>query len=250
MVVDFTLCVGFRVLSFYIDSLSTPTVFDCDLHTHSRFFHQRPAVAAGYDPIGVRLSLRVARRRGLDGLAVTNHDFFREETLVDPACLPGIEISTTKGHLLVVGPDPPSETQPGVLEPSDAVSLAHDRDCAAIIAHPFRNSTLRECDADFDAIEINGKHPEYRRRVETIARERDLPIVGGSDAHFPFEVGRISTRLEVDHLTPTAVVDAIRDGRVEPVVRDGPLTRGLRSVYTRIHQAKGHIGNPTLRGQE
>lgn len=239
-----------RVLALYVACPSISLVFDCDLHTHSRFFHLRPEVAAPYDPIGVGLSLRVARRRGLDGLAVTNHDFFCEGTLVDPACLPGIEISTTKGHLLVVGPTPPSRTRPGDLDPTNAVELAHDHDCAAIIAHPFRNSTLRECDAVFDAIEINGKHPEHRRRVEAIARERDLPIVGGSDAHFPFEVGRVSTRLDVARLTPTAVVDAIRDGRVEPVLRDGPLMRGLRAAYTRIHQSKGHLRDPSSPGQE
>lgn len=233
-----------RFTVIYTDGRCTATVYDCDLHTHSRFFHQSPEVAAVYDPFGMRLSLEVARRRGLDGLAVTNHDFFRPETLVDSACLPGIEISTTKGHLLVVGPDPPTRTRPGELSPEAAVELAHAHDCAAIIAHPFRNSTLIDCEADFDAVEVNGKHPEHRRRIEAIARERDIPVVGGSDAHFPFEVGRVFTRLDIDRLTPSAVVAAIRDGRVEPRFRDDPITRGLRAVYTRIHRAKGHLETP------
>lgn len=99
------------------------TVFDCDLHTHSRFFHLRPEVASGFDPIGVRLLRRLARRRGLDGLAITNHDCFREDTLPDDTFLPGIEISTTAGHLLVVGPDPPTHTRPGELDPTSAVEL-------------------------------------------------------------------------------------------------------------------------------
>ncbi|WP_411965408.1 PHP domain-containing protein [Haloferax sp. YSMS24] len=215
-------------------------MFDCDLHTHSRFFHFEPEVAAAYDPIGTRLTLGVARRRGLDGIAVTNHDYFETETLVSPNCLPGIEISTTQGHLLVVGPSPPKRTRRGELTPAEAVDLAHEHDCAAIIAHPFRNSTLRESDASFDAIEVNGKHPEHRRRIETIANDRGIPVVGGSDAHFPFEVGRISTRLDIDSFTPEAVVDAIRAGRVEPHFRDGPLLRGLGAVYSKIHQLKGH----------
>lgn len=216
-------------------------MIDCDLHTHSRFFHRRPEVAAGYDPFGLRWSLRVARRRGLDGLALTNHDFYRRELAVDPACLPGIEVSTTRGHLLVVGADPPTRTQPGELTPNEAVALAQEHDCAAIIAHPFRNSSLRASDADFDAIEINGKHPEHRRRVEAIARDRDIPVVAGSDAHFPFEVGRVFTRFDIDRLTPAAVVGAIRDGRVEPVVRDGAFLRGRRYLYTGIHHAKGSL---------
>jgi hypothetical protein len=216
-------------------------VIDCDLHTHSRFFHQGPTVAAGYDAYGVRGTLAVARLRGLDGIAVTNHDFYRPDTLVSDACLPGIEISTTRGHLLVVGPDPPTRTVAGALTPHEAVDLAHDRDCVAIVAHPFRNSTLLEVDADFDAVEVNGKHPEHYRKIEAIARERGVPMVAGSDAHFPFEVGRLSTRLDVDRLTPTAVVDAIRDGRAEPVVRDSRLFRALGAVYDRIHRTKARL---------
>jgi predicted metal-dependent phosphoesterase TrpH len=216
-------------------------VFDCDLHTHSRFFHRPPEVAAGYDPYGVRATLRIARLRGIDGIAVTNHDFCRRDTLVSENCIPGIEISTTEGHLLVVGPDPPTRTRPGELSPQGAVRLAHDHDCAAVIAHPFRNSTLRESDADFDAVEINGKHPEHRERIERIARERDLSVVGGSDAHFPFEVGRLSTRVDVDRLTPEAVVEAIRTHRVEPVVRDGHLFRALRSLYAHAHRVKRQL---------
>ncbi|WP_435072879.1 PHP domain-containing protein [Halorubrum sp. HHNYT27] len=172
---------------------------------------------------------------------MTNHDFFRRETLVSDACIPGIEISTTEGHLLVIGPNPPERTYSGTLSPEEAVELAHRHDCVAIVAHPFRNSRLRESDADFDAIEINGKHPEHRKRIQRIASDRDLPIVGGSDAHFPFEVGRLSTRLDIDQFTPEAVVDAIRDGRVEPVVRDGRLTRALRLVYSNIHRLRGHL---------
>ena len=216
-------------------------MFDCDLHTHSRFFHREPEVAAGYDPYGVRATLRIARARGLNGIAVTNHDFYRPETCVSDACIPGIEISTTEGHLLVIGPNPPARTEAGVLTPHEAVSLAHERDCVAIVAHPFRNSLLRESDADFDGIEINGKHPEHRRHIEAIADKRNLSLVGGSDAHFPFEVGRLSTRIQSDRFTPSAIVDAIRDGRVEPVVRDTPLLSGLGAIYTQIHRLKGHL---------
>jgi hypothetical protein len=104
-----------------------------------------------------------------------------------------------------------------------------------------RNGTLPESDAPFDAVELNGKHPEFRSRVGRLARRRDLPIVAGSDAHFPFEVGRASTRIDADELTPGAVTAAIRDGRVEPVVRRGRVERLLAPLYDRIHREKGHL---------
>ncbi|WP_439027321.1 PHP domain-containing protein [Haloarchaeobius sp. DT45] len=216
-------------------------MFTIDLHTHTRFFHGRRSLGDRFDPYGVRLLAAVARRRGLDALALTNHDYYTPFRADDPVLLPGIEISTTRGHVLVVGPDPPRETTKGELRPTEAVDLAHDHDCVAIMAHPFRNGDIRHSSADFDAIEVNGKHPENRRRAERLADERDLPVVGGSDAHFPFEVGRAYTVVDAPTPSPEAVVSAIRDRRVEVRTSTGPVDRALNRLYTVIHRRKGHI---------
>jgi hypothetical protein len=39
-------------------------------------------------------------------------------------------------------------------------------------------------------------------------------------------------------LTPTAVADAIRDGRVTAITKFGPLDRAIDRAYTRIHTEK------------
>ncbi|ADJ14647.1 PHP-associated domain-containing protein [Halalkalicoccus jeotgali] len=213
-----------------------------DLHTHTRFFHGRDRLAERFDPYGHAALAAVARRRGLDGVALTNHDYYRP--LGSPSkgflSVPGIEISTTKGHVLVVGSDPPTRTKKGAITPAEAVELAHDRGCVAIIAHPFRNSTIRETDVEFDAIECNGKHPRTWPLVREIANERGIPLVGGSDAHYPVEVGRAYTKIDAEP-TPEAIVGAIRAGRVEPAVAGGTLARLLRRGYKRIHKRKGHL---------
>jgi predicted metal-dependent phosphoesterase TrpH len=215
-------------------------VYTVDLHAHTRFFHGHRALGDRFDPLGVRLLTGMAARRGLDGVATTNHDYY---TPLDPspdvATLPGIEITTDRGHVLVVGPDPPAATKPGALSPREAVALAHDRDCAAIVAHPFRNSTVRELeDVPFDAIEVNGKHPRSQPLVEELAAERELPLVGGSDAHYPFEVGRAYTVVEADRLTPESIVAAIRDGRVRATVSRSGFDSLLRRAYRTIHRRK------------
>ncbi|MFC4543834.1 PHP domain-containing protein [Halosolutus amylolyticus] len=215
-------------------------MYAVDLHTHTRFFHGRRTLGDRFDPLGVRLLAAAAERRGLDGIATTNHDYY---TAFDPSStletLPGIEITTDRGHVLVVGPDPPAATKPGALSPDEAVALAHDRDCAAIVAHPFRNSTVRELEeVPFDAIEVNGKHPRSQPLVEELAAERDLPLVGGSDAHYPFEVGRAYTVVDADRLTPASIVDAIRDGNVSARVSRSSLDRALRRGYRAIHRRK------------
>ena len=215
-------------------------MYAVDLHAHTRFFHGRRRFGDRYDPYGVRLLAWAASRRGLDAVATTNHDYYtRFDHTFDVDLVPGIEISTTRGHLLVVGPDPPAETVAGALTPAEAVDLAHEHGCAAIVAHPFRQSSLVDCAAvPFDAIEINGTHPATREHVERIAAALDLPCVGGSDAHFPFEVGRAYTLLDVDELTQEMVVDAIRGGRVEVRVRTGRFDDALRSFYRRVHRRK------------
>ena len=221
-------------------------MFAVDLHAHTRFFHGFPDLGRAFDPVGARLLARTAGYRGLDAVVTTNHDYYREFDLGgdSAALLPGIEVTTSMGHALVVGPNPPERTPEGELSPERVVELARDRDCAAIIAHPFRNSTVRKADADFDAIEVNGKGTDPAEWVEQLAENRDLPLVGGSDAHYPIEVGRAYTEIDADELTPESVVAAIRDGRVRPRVDRSPSQRLLREAYRLIHDRKGWLEHP------
>ncbi|QLD90905.1 PHP domain-containing protein [Natronomonas salina] len=214
-------------------------MYHVDLHAHTRFFHSIPEQATPYDPIGARLLGRTASARGLDAVALTNHDYYEPFADSGVTFIPGIEVTTTKGHVLVVGPDPPDHTEAGTLTPEEVVEEAHDRDCAAILPHPFRSSSVRESQAPFDAVELNGKHPDTHDRVRRLAEERSLPMTGGSDAHFPFEAARGFTRVEAEELTPESVVEAVRDGRVEPIYRGGPLERLLQPAYRTIHKMKG-----------
>ncbi|MFC7231741.1 CehA/McbA family metallohydrolase [Saliphagus sp. GCM10025308] len=214
-------------------------MFAVDLHAHTRFFHGHRGLGDRYDPIGVSLLARTARWRGLDGVATTNHDYYTPFEREAATVVPGIEVTTTRGHVLVVGPDPPRETVPLEYTPAEVVDMAHDRGCAAIVAHPFRNSTVTDVqDLPFDAIEINGKHPRTQPLVERLAAEHDVPLVAGSDAHYPVEVGRAYTRIDADELTPESVVEAIRDGRVEAVVDRRPVDRFIRRWYRAIHSRK------------
>jgi predicted metal-dependent phosphoesterase TrpH len=219
-------------------------MYAVDLHAHTRFFHGFPRAGRAFDPVGARLLGWAARVRRLDGVATTNHDYYRDLPVAGVAAIPGIEVTTTRGHVLVVGPDPPRATEPGTLTPEEAVALAHDRGCAAVIAHPYRNSTVREADADFDAIEVNGKGTRSHEWVRRLARQRDLPVVGGSDAHWPVEVGRAFTLVDADELAPEAVVAAIRDGRVAARVDTGPTQQALRRAYRAVHGRKGWLSWP------
>ncbi|MGB9933419.1 PHP-associated domain-containing protein [Haloarcula amylolytica] len=213
-------------------------MYTVDLHTHTRFFHGFESRPTAYDPLGAQLVRLASRWHDLDGVALTNHDYSPgyESGTTEPLFVPGIEISTTAGHVLVVGPDPPRRTTPGELTPTEVVSLAHERGSAAIIAHPFRRSDVRKSGADFDAVEVNGKHPGNIERVRELADTLSLPVVGGSDAHYPFEVGRAFTRIEAPRLTPEAVVAAIQAGDVEPQLRSTTFDKAIQTAYRSIHR--------------
>ncbi|MFC7234075.1 PHP-associated domain-containing protein [Halosegnis marinus] len=210
-----------------------------DLHAHTRFFHARPGAPTAFDPVGARLLAWYARRRGLDAVAVTNHDYRYDAVADGVTFLPGIEVSTTMGHVTVVGPDPPERTVPGTLTPEETVALAHDRGCVAVLAHPFRGSTARRSAAAFDAVECNGKHADTHAKARAVAERRGVPVVGGSDAHYPFEVGRGYTEVEGDEATPEAVVAAIREGRVDAAVHERRTDRALGPLYRAIHRTRG-----------
>jgi len=222
-------------------------VADVDLHTHSRFFHGFPGRPTPYDPVGARLHVAVARARGLDAIAVTNHDYYEALSFDtgDLTVVPGIEVSSSAGHMLLVGPDPPRHTPPGVLDPDEVVAMARERDCAVIMAHPYRNSRLSELAVDVDAVEVNGKRSKSPALVERLARNRDLPLVGGSDAHYPVEVGRAYTVVDVDAVTPASVVAAIRAGNTEYRLVDRVSDRLSKPLYSLIHRLKGHTTRPS-----
>lgn len=213
-----------------------------DLHTHTRFFHAFGGRPTGFDPVGARLLVAFAQWRELDAIAVTNHDYYSRFDIDtgDLTVIPGIEVSTTAGHVLLIGPDPPSRTNRGELTPGETIDIARDRGCASIAAHPFRNSGVRDFDLPFDAYEVNGKRSVEIARLQQLAETMDKPLVGGSDAHYPFEVGRAYTWLETDELTPEAVVRAVRNGRTDYRLNESFPLRLLRRLYGRIHRLKGY----------
>lgn len=213
-----------------------------DLHTHTRFFHAFSGPTS-FDPVGARLLVAFAQWRGLDAVAVTNHDYYNRLDIDtgELTLIPGIEVSTTAGHILMVGPDPPTRTTPGELTPEETIDIARDRGCAVIVAHPFRDSVIRDLDLPFDAYEVNGKRSVPINRIQRLAESKGTSIVGGSDAHYPFEVGRAYTWADTEEHTPTAVVNAIREGRTDYRLNESLPLYLIRQIYEQIHQYKGHI---------
>jgi hypothetical protein len=171
----------------------------------------------------------VARARGLNGVAITDHDSVgglkeaKELSGGGFLIVPGIEVTSRDGHILGLGV---TKLVPRGLTAAETVELIRGQGGIAIAAHPFvpgRKPGLVSR-AKFDAIEVlNSRaflisNPLARRFAE---RNR-IPGVGGSDAHRKDEIGLAYTVVDCDP-SVEQVLKEIRMGRSSASGRSVPL---------------------------
>lgn len=167
---------------------------------------------------------RAARARGLERVAITDHNTLRgalEARDLDPdLIIVGEEIMTTQGELL--GYFLQAEVPPG-LSPAETLARLRAQGAVISVSHPFdrlRKGAWREADLaallpHVDAIEVfNARcvYPDDNARALAFAREHATLGTVGSDAHSLRELGR--ARLEVDRAdAPADLLDGLRRGR-------------------------------------
>lgn len=151
--------------------------------------------------------IAVARKRGLQRLAITDHNAFEGARLaarLDPELIiPGEEIMTTGGELLAYYVQ---ELVPPGLTPEQTIDLLRQQGAVISIAHPYdalraghwREDELRRILPLVDAIEVFNARvasAAHNRRAAELAAAVGKPGTAGSDAHAYFEVGRTVIRL-------------------------------------------------------
>ena len=206
-----------------------------DLHIHSTY-------SDGH--ADVKDILLAAKRRGLGGIALTDHDNMRgipvarryiKEHKLDLVLIPGVEVTTSEGHLLVLGVEKPPEKK---LSPEETIEMAHDLGGIADVPHPyhpFRHAIGRIPDAD--AVEVyNSKHlfglANGRARIE--AKRRKMSMVAGSDSHFAETVGLGVTEIEAEDVD--SVLEAIRGGRTRILGRRTPPKFFIGNTFNYIYR--------------
>lgn len=194
-----------------------------------------------------------ACRRGLDGIAITDHDTtegydaLREHAGTDLDIISGCEVTTTQGHLLGLNID----HAPPQTDPLAVIDEIHQQGGVAVLSHPF--DRLRECyTADLcaiadavDGVEVVNSRcifPPDNHRALTFADEHRLAPIGGSDAHFPIEVGRAYT------ICKRPILEAIRMAETEVKGRgsylSGHIATKLHDVSPQWLSAKLHTAAP------
>ena len=186
-----------------------------DLHVHT---------VASRDSV-LELSEAIARaiERGLDGIAVTDHnavsppETLREAARQAPGFLlvSGVEVSTREGHLLAYGVTEPPPPGRSWVETVDSIL---QQGGVPVVAHPFRyvhgaGDRGTRCRGIVALETNNGRNGRGSNRRAERARERShLGGTGGSDAHSPAEVGQAFTLLWPESPGLEGVFDALRRG--------------------------------------
>jgi hypothetical protein len=168
-----------------------------DLHIHSRY---------SFD-CGLKLEkiVRVARKRGLRGIAIVDHNSCeggiegQKYASPDFIVIPGIEIRTLEGD--IVGLFVADATPPQTDDAPTVIRWIKERNGIVVLPHPFvQKPTIATAVAHgLQAVEMfNARHPHGGfigspfgpEQVQRFAEEYGLALLGGSDAHFYGEIGR------------------------------------------------------------
>ena len=187
-----------------------------DLHTHTY-----PSSDDSF--VGIDDLIEQAKAMGLDGMCLTDHDFFWSSDRVrelsrkhDFLLVPGSEINTDTGHVIVFGLD---RYIFGLHKPDFLWKEIYRHGGAAIAAHPYRRRFLEDPGRDpviraemlerarqdpffqwCAAIEgINGRGTDVQNSFsQDLSNVLGIPMTGGSDAHRAEQMGTAATRFERD----------------------------------------------------
>ncbi len=203
--------------------------------------------------------LRVAKKKNFSVISVTDHNTFRgsEEAVrlskqYDIIVVPGCEVRTEIGDILVYCEELPSEEAPRRF--AELVKWKNDNRCILVPAHPLdilRSGVglLRLIRLRWDAVEAyNGGTmlPLVNELTYVVAKALRRPAIGSSDAHSILMFGMCYTEIQDEITSPREVLMTIISGKISPRkasshadrVKAKIATRALRKVYACLDKAQ------------
>jgi predicted metal-dependent phosphoesterase TrpH len=202
-----------------------------DLHVHTCYSDDATTT--------LREVVVYAKKRGLDGVAITDHDTVEgARKLVQKSNLliiPGVEITTQRGHILALNVTTPI---PPMLTPFETIQRIHEVGGIAVAAHPtvvHKGGLRRQIVSSFDAIEVinSTAFPFFLSTYlgRKLAVRLNLPQTAGSDAHHASGIGFAYTLIEADP-DVDEVIRAIKRGAAVPVGKPIPWKIRLQNAVS------------------
>lgn len=185
-----------------------------------------------------------ARKAGLDGVAVTDHDRLDSALKIaretDFFIVPGMEISSSNGHVVALNVQ---EVIPKGLDADETVDRIHRAGGIAVACHPvtfFKGSLRKHVSSRFDAVEvINASSFPFNysvKNAQKIASRLGIPRVAGSDAHYPPEIGYAYTLVDASS-NVDEVARSIHKGSCQPFGRAIPIKVKLKKELATLKRS-------------
>ena len=182
-----------------------------DVHVHTRY--------SGHSILKVEDVARIARKRCLDAVAITDHDAIEgalELSKVFPTII-AEEVSSDEGDVIGLFLREKVEKGPAL----EVMGRIRAQGALVMIPHPF--DTLRkealmkeELVSKGDIIEIFNSRvmrQEDNERARKFAVDKSLPMIVGSDAHTSAEIGR--SFIEIDSVDdPRSFMMALKNAKL------------------------------------
>ncbi len=190
-----------------------------DFHVHTCYSHD--------SSITLKQVVSFAKRRKLDGVAITDHNTLKGALKLktrEIIVIPGIEVSTLQGHLLGINV---TTLIPPQRDIEETIQKIHDVGGIAVAPHPFSfyKSPPSRCVSCYDAVEVMNASSipfsvitYYSRKF---AERLGIPQTGGSDSHYAPEIGLAYTMVKSDS-DVDEIGCALKRGTAFPVGRGVP----------------------------
>ena len=200
-----------------------------DLHVHTRY---------SYDStITLDEIVAYSQKRGLDGVAITDHDVVEGalklvQKVKELLVIPGVEVTTSRGHVLALNITRPIPTE---LSPLETIQIIHEAGGIAVAAHPtvFYKGLRGQVNSNFDAVEVinASAFPFFlsTHLSQKLALRLGLPQTAGSDAHYASEIGFAYTVVDAEPEVDE-IVHAIRNGATVPCGKPIPWKLRLKRM--------------------
>ncbi len=215
-----------------------------DLHTHS-YPHSDDSF------MSVDELIEGSKSRGLDGICLTDHDNFWTDEQIrelsskhDFLVIPGCEINTEAGHVLVFGLD---KYEFGMHKPEFLHATVEKAGGVLIAAHPYRRRFLEEPagrpgireemlerargDEFFGICQgieaLNGRGSPIQNQFSLdLSKRLIVNTTAGSDAHKVEQIGTVATEFEKPVSCLKELIQELQSGRYSPVdLRRKPAPR-------------------------
>ena len=217
----------------HCETVNYPNNMLIDLHNHTSKYSDDSLLHPEH-------LIEEAKKAGLDGIAVTEHDFFWDpDELVglgkkmDFLVIPGVEINTDEGHLLVFGLD---HYVFGMHKTWFLKDLVDKSGGAMLAAHPYRRrfrpefknteeyermlqkASTNSMLAIVEGAEVNnGRGSEQENAFATeLCRRLNLKGVATSDSHQTHDIAKNGTRFERRISGLEDLITELKAGRFQP----------------------------------